>query len=320
MILAAGLGMRMRPLSELCAKPALPVRGRPVISLLLELLARNGFHEVMINLHHRASTIRTAVANDRPEGLEIHWSDEPAPLGTGGGIRRAAGFLRGEAECVVMAGDMLLDVPLAELLDRHRASGRGTTLLLREDPRADDFGTIGIDDAGGIVRVGETRADGAREAARGLFLGVRLFSRDALADWPLHAGREREVFEDLRDWLLPGIGPGPRSVGAELLDATTSVWEPVGTPPEYLRANLEPPRLPTLGGAAEAWQGEVDLLGERRDVVASRKAIVPDDARLSRCVVWSGERVAPGLDAHDGVHAEGAFWSCLEGPVEEGPR
>ncbi|MEZ4291625.1 MAG: nucleotidyltransferase family protein [Myxococcota bacterium] len=138
MILAAGLGTRLRPLSALRAKPALPVLGRPVISLLLELLARHGVREVLINLHHLPETIRSAVAGDCPDGIEVEWSEEPRPLGTGGGIRRAADFLRGSPECVVLAGDMLFDADLAALARTHRRSGRGA-IVLRDDPRADRF-------------------------------------------------------------------------------------------------------------------------------------------------------------------------------------
>ena len=154
MILAAGLGTRLRPLTEERAKPALPVRGRPVVSLLLELLARQGIREVMINLHHLPDTIRRAVASDRPADLEIAWSNEERPLGTGGGIRRAADFLRGSETCVVLAGDMLLDADLAGLSRAHRASGRDVTLLLRRDPREASFGSVGVDARGDVVRVG----------------------------------------------------------------------------------------------------------------------------------------------------------------------
>ena len=106
MILAAGLGTRMRPLTNYRAKPALPVCGRPVISLLLELLAAHGVREVLINLHHHPDSILEAVEADHPESLSIEWSEEPSPLGTGGGIERASEFLRGTADCLVMAGDM----------------------------------------------------------------------------------------------------------------------------------------------------------------------------------------------------------------------
>ncbi|MAG29318.1 MAG: hypothetical protein CL908_00295 [Deltaproteobacteria bacterium] len=319
MILAAGLGSRLRPLTEFRAKPALPVRGRPVISLLLQFLAHHGIREVMINLHHLPETIRAAVARDRPEGLAISWSEETRPLGTGGGIRRAAEFLRGSPSCVVLAGDMLVDFDLGALAERHLTSGLGCSLLLREDPRGLDFGTIGADAQGHVSRIGERRVEaGARatkpgrgkvgvEMSRGLFTGVRFFSRETLGHWPLE-----EVFEDLRDWLLPGIERRGQPVGALVVGERESRWEPVGTLAEYLRANLEPPSLPSLGGDVEAWGGDVELLGENRDAVVDRRAYLPNDARLERSIVWDGERVQAGFSGHDGVFAGGRFHSCLE--------
>jgi len=336
MILAAGLGTRMRPLSDLRAKPAVPVRGRPVISLLLELLARNGFREIMINLHHRPETIRHAVDLDHPAGVEISWSEEDQPLGTGGGIRRAARFLRESEACVVLAGDMLLDVDLRKLFDRHLESGRAATLLLREDERGERFGTIGLDETGRVCRIGQRRLSLAVpgtasktpvESTKGLFLGVRFFSRDALDHWPF-PGIDREAeaespetaFEDLRDWLVPGIELRGESVGGELLDPSTTTWEPVGTPEEYLRVNLSPPDLPSLGGAAAIWEGPIELRGPEGDVVVPNDAQVPASAHLRRCVVWDGERVPNDLRAHDGVFAGGVFHSCRLADPPAGPN
>jgi NDP-sugar pyrophosphorylase family protein len=325
MILAAGLGTRLRPLSELRAKPAIPVRGRPVISLLLEFLARQGCRKVMVNLHHLPETIRAAIDADHPADLDIHFSEEPTLLGTGGGIRRAADFLRRSEACIVLAGDMLLDVPLRELFERHLASRRHTTLLLRRDSRDEDFGTVGVDASGNVSRIGKIRMAGANyprqpvgvcdETSQGLFTGVRFFSREVLENWPA-AGAAR-VFEDLRDWLIPGIEERDERVGAEIVDSDSSVWEPVGTLAEYLRVNLFPPNLPTLGGSAEHWGGEIDVAGENADVVISRRAFVPEDALLERCVIWDGERVPSGFCGRDGVFAGGAFRSCLAGKTEE---
>lgn len=318
MILAAGLGTRMRPFSDLRAKPALPVRGRPVVSLLLEFLAHHGCEEVMINLHHLPETIRAAIEADRPTKLEVHFSEELNPLGTGGGIRRAADFLRASEACVVLAGDMLLDLPLRALFERHLDSGRHATLLLRRDVRGKDFGTIGVDADGDVIRIGpieirrpdrDGRAVDVDEAASGLFTGVRFFSREILDHWP-DKGRE-QAFEDLRDWLIPEIEGREARVGAEIVELENSVWEPVGTPAELLRVNLTPPILPSLGGSVEHWSGEVDLAGEHDDVVLSRKAFVPDDARLERCVVWDGEQVPHGFRGRDGIFAGGTFHSCL---------
>jgi NDP-sugar pyrophosphorylase family protein len=342
MILAAGLGTRMRPLTDYRAKPAVPVRGRPVISLLLELLAHHGFREIMINLHHRPETIRRAVDRDHPSNVEISWSEESIPLGTGGGIRRAAPFLRESEGCIVLAGDMLLDIDLRGLFDRHLASGRDATLLLREDTRGDHFGTIGVDAKGQLCRIGKRRVSssripaadsGAVEANHGLFMGVRFFSRDVLANWPVATldrsaagdgarrisdpkadGDQSEAheaaFEDLRDWLVPGLEERGERIGAQRLDATSSVWEPVGTPEEYLRVNLSPPDLPSLGGGAAAWSGDIELRGDEQDVIVPRDASVATSAELRRCVVWDGERVPDEFRAHDGIFAGGHFHPC----------
>jgi NDP-sugar pyrophosphorylase family protein len=306
MILAAGFGTRLRPLTDLRAKPALPVRGRPVISLLLELLARYGFRDVMINLHHLPETIRSAVAHDHPAGLRVTWSEEPRPLGTGGGIRRAADFLRQSSDCVVLAGDMLLDLDLAGIVDRHRASGRAATLVLRNDSRARDFGTIGVDASGQVNRIGK-RLHREGEQVAGLFTGVRVFSREMLDDWP-----DEEVFEDLRDWLVPAILERGARVGGEILDSSSSVWEPVGTLSEYLRVNIAPPELPSLGGPAELWSGDVQLLGEHEDLLVGSKAVLGEGVQLDRAVVWDSEQVPPGFQGSVGVFAGGRFHACAD--------
>lgn len=311
MILAAGLGTRLRPLTDYRAKPALPVRGRPVISLLLALLEKSGVREVMINLHHRPETIRAAVERDHPENLALTWSVEDAPLGTGGGIRRAAEFLRESEDCVVMAGDMLLDLDLEALRQAHRESERDVSIVLRDDPRTDRFGSIGIDEAGRIVRVGRTpvAAPGAgTEARAGLFTSVRFFRREALDAWP---AEDLPVFEDLRDWLIPRAERGEITFGAHAVAPEDSVWEPVGTPAEYLDANLAPPALPNLGGSARDWSGPVTFDEERASIL-SKSATVDPGARLERCVVWEDEHVPAGFQGSDGVVAGGTFHSCYE--------
>ena len=319
MILAAGLGTRLRPLTAYRAKPALPVRGRPVISLLLELLARHDVEHVLINLHHLPATIRKAVESDHPAGVRITWSQEPTPLGTGGGIKRAAEFLSAAPECVVLAGDMLLDLDLGELLEKHRAAhqrdGREITLVLRDDPRGVDFGTIGIDEHGGLTRIGRRAiTGGAPEVRQGLFTGVRFFSRSALTDWPASdrpdGDRPDDAFEDLRDWIAPRIERDGLRVGAEIVGPGESVWEPVGTPDEYLGVNLAPPELPSIGGAVTSWGGAVRPVEDSSGSVIACSAEIPPDALFERCVVWDHERVPAGFHGCEGVYAGHSFHPC----------
>jgi hypothetical protein len=252
---------------------------------------------------------------DCPASLSIAWSEEPRPLGTGGGIRRAADFLSADEDCVVLAGDMLLDFDLGRLLARHRASGRDVTLLLRDDGRGADFGTIGVDAGGHVTRIGKNLVAGkeareADEAASGLFTGLRIFSKRALCDWP-----DDEVFEDLRDWLVPGILERGLRVGAEILAAEQCVWEPVGTPAEYLSANLAPPALPSLGGSCDQWAGDIRVAGDAHDVLVGAHSEISPDARLERVVVWEDECVPSGFAAQDGVIASGRFHDCRPDPA-----
>lgn len=312
MILAAGLGTRLRPLTALRAKPALPIRGRPVISLLLDFLSRHDIREVMINLHYLPHTIRAAVDADCPPAMRIIWSEESEPLGTGGGIRRASEFLSGDDECVVLAGDMLIDIDLTSFLESHRRSRLDATLVLREDARQEDFGAIDIDSEGRVTRVGKRVVNATSAGSKtdrpqrsGLFTGVRIFSKNVFQGWP-----DEDVFEDLRDWLIPGIEAGRLRVGGAFVDAHDSVWEPVGTPSEYLQMNLSPPSMPSLGGAVEAWAGDVVIAGAQADVILGSKSEIGHDARLERTVVWAGETVPASFVAHDGVFAEGRFHDC----------
>ncbi len=201
----------------------------------------------------------------------------------------------------------------ANLQANHRASGRDVTLLLRRDPREATFGSVGIDAGGGICRIGRhpVAAPNVRaEHARGLFTGVRIFQRDVLRAWP-----RGDVFEDLRDWLMPRAERGEIRLGAEIDETATNVWEPVGTPEEYLAVNLRPPALPRLGGAAKVWEGAIEVTGDARDVVAARSVRIPGDARLARCVVWDDARVPPGVRARDGVFGARGFHSFAPAPM-----
>lgn len=108
MILAAGLGKRMRPLTDHCPKPLLPVAGKPLIVHHLERLKRNGIDHVVINVSYRGGQIIEALGNGQPYGVSIQWSRETAPLETGGGILHALPLL-GEDPFLLINGDVWCD-------------------------------------------------------------------------------------------------------------------------------------------------------------------------------------------------------------------
>jgi mannose-1-phosphate guanylyltransferase len=301
LILAAGLGTRLRPLSDLLPKPAMPVRGLPLIAPLLRLLLHHGVREVAVNLHHLAPALREAVLAHAPAGLAVRFSPEETPLGTGGGMRRVADFLRESDPSLVVAGDMLFDADLGALVARHRERGAKATLLLRDDPRAAAFGTLGLDAEGRVRRIAHV-FDLGGEARAGVFVSARIVAARAFDELP-----DRETFEDLRDWLQPRLAAGARDVFGDVIAAGASVWEPVGRPGEYLDANLSPHRLSyfDLDGAARARGVRIEA-----GCVIGAGAQIGAGTRLDGVVVWDRERVPAGLELRGGVFAGGRFHPC----------
>ncbi len=302
LILAAGLATRMRPLSDLRPKPALPVRGLPVVAYLLRLLEHHGVSEVCLNLHHQPERMRRTAEAYCPAGVHLNFSHEPKLLGTGGGMRRVAEFLAKSDPCLVIAGDMLLDVDLAGLIQRHRERQDRVTLLLRRDSRNESFGTIGVDREGAVRRIG-TSSDLGGETDAGVFVGVRVVAREALESLP-----ERDIFEDLRDWLLPQLEVGEPGIRGDLLAPANCTWEPVGTLAEYLQVNFEPTPFSFMDGDALARAGGTRL---GPDLIVGAGARVPEGAALERVVVWDGEQVPADTSARDGTFAGGRFVPCL---------
>ena len=175
MVLAAGQGTRLRPITDDKPKALVPVAGRPMIDYALLLLRYYGIREVVINLHHFGGQIETHLGNGKKLDLEIRYSIEPELLDTGGGLLKAKSFLRGET-FIVINTDALIDLNLAAVIDFHQTHNAAVTLVLRPDALADQYGSIDIDAVGRIGRFLDTKA--ARESAgpirKVMFTGVQI--------------------------------------------------------------------------------------------------------------------------------------------------
>jgi NDP-sugar pyrophosphorylase family protein len=141
MVFAAGLGERLRPLTEKLPKALIPVAGRPMIEYPLLLLRRYGIREVIINLHHLGDKIRQHLKDGNKLGLEIAYSEEKELLDTGGGLLKAKEFFF-DGTFIAINSDVIIDLSLTDLLAHHRACGGAATLVLRPDPEAARYGVI----------------------------------------------------------------------------------------------------------------------------------------------------------------------------------
>jgi NDP-sugar pyrophosphorylase family protein len=307
MIVAAGLGTRLRPLSDLRPKPAVPVRGLPLVAYPLTLLAHAGVTQVTLNVHHHPDVLIEAARTWCPESLDLRFSHEPDLLDTGGGIARGAGFLRESDPCLLLGGDMIVDLDVGELVAAHRRSGRTVTAVLRRDDRAERFGTIGVDRLGRMRRIGR-RFDLGGETDAGVYTWVNVVSAAAFDSLP-----DREVFSHLDHWWAPELARGSDRIGAVVLESNECRWEPVGTPAEYLHANFALPALSYLDVDARARETGTRL---EPDLVIGAGAELAAGARLTHSVVWDGEHVPSGTARSHGVYAGGRFHPSRDLPVE----
>jgi mannose-1-phosphate guanylyltransferase len=155
MVLAAGQGTRLHPLTEHTPKALVPVAGRPMIEYSLLLLKRYGIREIIINLHHLGDQIESYLGDGKQWGLQITYSKEPELLDTGGGLLKAKRFLQ-DGTFIVINTDVLIDLALSDLVAFHEKNRAVATLVLRPDPLADQFGSMEIDGDGRIRRFLQT--------------------------------------------------------------------------------------------------------------------------------------------------------------------
>jgi mannose-1-phosphate guanylyltransferase len=269
MILAAGLGTRMRPLSTWRAKALAPVGDAPAIAHFVGALRRAGVARIVVNAHHRADDVRAFARTDG--GLVV--SEEEAILGTAGGVLRAAGLL-GDGDVLVWSGDILApDLDAARLVAAHRAEA---TLAVRPLPRG--AGNVGIAEDGRVVRLRhETIAPG--EVRGGEFFAIHVLGARLRARLPPLGCLVGDVY-------LPALRAGAR-LEAFVTDA--HFWD-IGTPANYLAANL----AWLAGRRAFVAEGADVAAGVRLEhaVVGKGAAVLGD---LESVVVWDGARVEAPL-------------------------
>lgn len=274
MVLAAGLGLRMRPLTLLRAKPALPVLNRPLLEWTLARLARAGVRDVVVNLHHLPESVTAALGTGRRLGLRIRYSHEPAILGTGGGPRAVRDWL-GDEPVLLVNGDVFFDFDPRRLAAAHRASGARATLALRPNPAPYAYSPVVSDRRGRILSIA-----GRPRPARGV---VSMFASAHVLD-PALLDRLPEGFSDsVLDLYVPLLAEGGHLHGVRLGGA----WYDFGRPSLYRDAQLR-------------------LLRGRDRVLVDEKARVAASARVRRSVIGRGARVGPGARVEGSVLWDGA--------------
>ncbi|MEK6608018.1 MAG: NDP-sugar synthase [Myxococcota bacterium] len=299
-LLCAGLGTRLRPLTDERPKPMLPLCNAPLARYGFALLRGAGVRTIGVNLHYLGGLLRAEFAG------EVVYSDEPEILGTGGALVRLARAidLAGD-DLIVHNGKVVLELDLADVIARHRASGAVATMVVREAPDARAWGAIDVGDDG---RVRGLLGDG-----RTMFCGVHVLTPEFLRVLP------EGVSDSVRDAYIPLVRAGAPVVAY----VARGHFSEHSTPERYLAAHLA-----LLGGArvsqatwplagidpsatvdAAAWVVAPSLVGAGARIEAGARvgplatigagAIVAAGATVERAVVWDGA-VATG-DLRDAI-------------------
>lgn len=283
LVLAAGLGTRLAPLSAFRAKAALPIAGEALIRRQIRWLAAAGVTRVVINLHHRPASITATLGHGDDLGVAVAYSWEPTVLGSGGGPARALDLLARERFFVVN-GDTLTDLDLRALAAAHAAVRPLVTMAA--SPRIPDGYNALLVDAAGRWR-GVRRAGGPPDAAGHAerhFVGVQVAERAAFA--AVAADTPSEILRDLYPRLTAA------DPGAVRVWTSRATFRDVQTPADY---------LDTVRAVAAA---------EGRALDRGARATIADTARVVDTVCWDDVVVAPGADLAgcvvvDGVHVPG---------------
>src|SRR5829696_9259119 len=144
-VLSAGYGTRLWPLTEDRTKPAIPILGKPLVGYVAEYLAGYGIDEIVVNLHHRPESVRRALGDGSKFGVKLHYVEEPVILGTSGALDNTREFFQDDT-FLSINGKIITDIDLHAALETHRKTKAIATLVLLENKRRERFSVVEVDD------------------------------------------------------------------------------------------------------------------------------------------------------------------------------
>lgn len=317
MILAAGLGTRMAPLTDQRAKPALRLFDLPLIAWPMACLARNGVKRLVVNLHHLPETLEPQLVRfSRRLGLDLRLSYESGEiLGTGGGVGAAAPLLleSGPGTMLLLNADSLFLGDLAAACEDHRVAGREASMLLRRPPAGGRYGLVQTAGDGRVISIVGKPEPAETPANQWMFIGIHVFEPGLLRRIP--AGRAVDINTEVyRGMIRSGVALGGIPVNGPWLD--------FGTPRQFLDSTmtllasrtaeeggmplpLEPPGRFEAVGPSYVGQGTDISTGTRLQwAVVGEGGTVGSGCSLVRCLLMEECRLGGAVDLED----------CLVGP------
>jgi mannose-1-phosphate guanylyltransferase len=273
LLLTAGLGTRLRPLTLVRAKPAIPVAGEPLIRRIIRWLVGNGVVNLTLNLHHMAETVTRVVGDGSDLGARVRYSwEQPTVLGSAGGPRQALDII-GADQFFLINGDTLTDLDLGALANAHASSGALVTLALVPNVEPLRYGGVRLSEDGrvlGFVPRG-TAATGTFH-----FIGAQLAHRTVFSELP--SGQPVNSIGGCYDALLARV---PGSIRGLVTGA--NFWD-IGTVADYWHTS-------------SAWSQQTEA--------APLNSRISSSAIVSRSIIWDAVEIGPGAVLEDCIATDG---------------
>lgn len=292
MILAAGFGTRLFPLTIDRTKPAIPFLGKPLVGYVAEYLAKFGFKDVVVNLHHQPESVKAALGNGSQFGVNIHYTtEEPKILGTAGALDNARELLEDDT-FLIANGKIITDIDIAEAIETHKRTGALATMILKPNVKREKFTEVNVTD-GLITGFGDFAhpftEDEIRDTTGGLstplmFTGIHILEPRVFDYIP------RGVYSDIVPYFYnPAIKKG-EIIAAHITNAN---WFELSTIPRYLDISL------AMMNGTNVWKGENCSLANSasiRDSVIWDGVTIGRNASLYRTII--ADNVVIGDDEH----------------------
>ena len=274
-VLSAGYGTRLWPLTEDRTKPAIPILGKPLVGYVAEYLAGYGIDEIVVNLHHRPESVRRALGDGARFGVKLHYVEEPVILGTSGALDNTRSFFETET-FVVVNGKIITDIDLNAAFETHRKSNALATLVLLPNARRERFSVI--ETAGGrITGFGGMPVDSGGDSVPLMFTGIHIMEPRILEYVP------RGVFSDSVVHVYPKAMADGEIIAGHV---AAGKWRELSTLKRYLDISVE-------------------LLKEaQKPFVTGSNSSIDGSATVSDSIIWDNVEVRAGARVSRAVLAD----------------
>jgi NDP-sugar pyrophosphorylase family protein len=304
MVLSAGYGTRLWPLTEDRTKPAIPILGKPLAGYVAEYLAGYGFDYIVVNLHHRPESVRSALGDGSRFGVKLQYVEEPEILGTSGALDNARELLK-EETFVVVNGKIITDIDLGEALETHRRTHALATLVLIPNTLRERFSVVETQN-GLVTTFGGMPVALAHEPTPLMFTGIQILEPEIFSYIP------RDVFSHSTTDVYPqAIAKGER-IAAHVANGR---WRELSTLQRYLDISLE--MLKERGEALSAGTNSMISGGaDVRDAILWDNVVVSAGARVRRAVLADNVHIDSGEVIEDAVVVPRALIEGKAPPVK----